>query len=105
MSVLRHVMLPLVACMLCMMGLVTPVAINAMMALLSLYLYELLSYAVMPCCTAHTCMLCVRVTCIAMCGIRQASCLSLVVSLMGKCSLVLPPSHGSSLQPGLLESC
>ena len=84
-----------------MLGHVTPVCNNAMMALLSLYLYELLSYVVMPCCTAHTCMLCVCVTCIAMCGIRQPSCLSLVTSLMGKCSLVLPLSHGSLLQPGL----
>ena len=58
-------------------------------ALLSLYLYEL-RYVVMPRCTVHTCVLCVRVTCIAMCGIRQPSCLSLVASLMGKCSLVLP---------------
>src|SRR6266511_2503946 len=66
-------------------------------ALLGLYLYELLSYVVMPCCTSHTCMLCVCVTCIAMCGIRQPSCLFLVASLMGKCLLVLPLSHGSLL--------
>ena len=32
---------------------------------------------------------------LGMCGIRQPSCLSLVASLMGKCSLVLPLSHGS----------
>ena len=42
---------------------------------------------------------------LGMCGIRQPSCLSLVASLMGKCSLVLPLSHGSLLQPGLPESC
>ena len=37
---------------------------------------------------------------LGMCGIRQPSCLSLVASLMWKCSLVLPLSHGSLLQPG-----
>ena len=40
MSVLRHVILPLVACMLCMMGPVTPVCIEYYVALLGLYLYE-----------------------------------------------------------------
>ena len=38
---------------------------------------------------------------LGMCGIRQPSYLSLVASLMGKCSLVTPLSHGSPLQPGL----
>ena len=71
--------------------------INAMMTLLSLYLYELLSYVVMPCCTVHTCMLCICGTCIAMCGVRQPSCLFLVASLMGKCLLVLSLSHCSLL--------
>ena len=94
-----------VACMLCMLGHVTPICNKCYVALLGLYLYELLSYVVMPCCTSHTCMLCVRVMCIAMCGIRQPSCLSLVASLMGKGSLVPPLSLGSPLQPGLPESC
>src|SRR6266536_5874482 len=58
-----------VACMLCLMGHVTPVCNKCYVALLGLYLYELLSYVVMPCFTTHTCMLCVCVTCIAMCGI------------------------------------
>ena len=71
-----------------MMGHETPICIECYVALLGLYLYEL-CYVVMSCCTAHTYMLCVRVMCIAMCGIRQSSCLSLVASRMGKCSLVL----------------
>ena len=84
------------------MGHETPVCINCYVALLGLYLFELSSYVVMP---AHTCMLCVRVMCIAMCGIRQPSCFSLVASLTGECLLVLPLSHGSLLQPGFPESC
>ena len=47
---------------------------------------------------------------LGMCGIRQPSCLSLVASLMGKCSLVLPwaivvrysPVHRSPASPALL---
>ena len=34
---------------------------------------------------------------LGMCGIRQPSCLFLVASLMGKCLLVLPLSHGCLL--------
>ena len=60
-----------VACMLCMLGHVTSVCNKCYDGSSGPYLYELLSYVVMPCCTAHTCMLCVRVTCIAMCGIRH----------------------------------
>ena len=55
--------------MLYMLGYVTPVCNKCYLALLGLYLYELLSYVLMPCCKTHTCMLCVRVTRIAMCGI------------------------------------
>ena len=98
-----------VACMLWMMGHVTPVCIYAMW-LFWAFIYMSLHYVVMSYCTTHTCMLCVRVTCIAMCGIRQSSCLSLAVSLMGKCSLVLPwaivvrysPVHRSPASPALL---
>ena len=72
--------------------------INAMMALLSLYLYELLSYVVMPCCICTYRAYCVYVIgMLGMCGIRQPSCLPLVAYLMGKCLLVLPLSLGSLL--------
>ena len=95
MSVPRHVMLPLLVCFECWV--MWPLFVFNAMWFFWAFIYMSLRYVVMPCCTTHTCMICVRVTCIAMCGIWQPSCLFLVASLMGKCHLVLPLSHGSLL--------
>src|SRR5215216_5310180 len=97
MSVLRHDMLPRVACMLCMLGHVTTVCnqcYDGSSEPLSIRVVEL-------CCDSklYSTYLHVIRTCNLYCYVWDPtpSCLFLVALLMGKCLLVLPLSHGTLL--------
>ena len=99
MSVPRHVKLPLVACMTCVLGHVTPVC-NITLCWLLWVINEYLSHRVMLSCHVVSTHIVHNVCMFEMHWYvwdSTPSCVPLVVLFTGKCLFVLPPSLGSLL--------